>query len=238
MSQKHLAAGAQCPELSPDKLRLYSMRFCPYAQRTRMVLHLLQIPHEVVNINLKNKPDWFLTKNPFGTVPVLEENNKIVYESAVCDEYLTDVYGSKGLIASDPYEKARAKILMDTYGKVTDKFYGLLRTTTDEDKKKVTEELHKALHFLETSLERKYFGGDQPLIVDFHMWPWFERMPMLEQLTGVHVLPEDKFPKLKSWAKAMLEHPTIQATRFSDDIHVEFFKAMLAGEVPNYDLGL
>ena len=76
----------------------------------------------MVNINLKNKPEWFLEKNPFGLVPVLEENDKIVYESAVCNEYLTDVYGSKGLIPSDPYIKARAKILMETYGKVIMKY--------------------------------------------------------------------------------------------------------------------
>jgi len=155
MTEKSFASGSQCPELAPDKLRLYSMRFCPYAQRTRLVLDYLKIPHETVNINLKDKPDWFLARNPFGLVPVLEQNDKIVYESAVCDEYLMDVYGSKGLIPSDPYKKARARILMDTYGKVTDKFYGLMRAATDEDKKKILEDLHKAANFLETSLTGK-----------------------------------------------------------------------------------
>jgi glutathione S-transferase len=238
MTEKAFAADSQYPELAPDKLRLYSMRFCPYAQRTRLVLDFLKIPHEVVNINLKSKPEWFLERNPYGLVPVLEQNDKIVYESAVCDEYLTDVYGSKGLIPSDPYKKARSRILMDTYSKVTDKFYGVMRSTTDDDRTKATEELHKALNVLETALTGKYFGGEEPGILDFHAWPWFERLPVLEQLTGANVFPEDKLPKLTAWVKTMHELPAVQATRFSVDQHAEFIKPILSGGTPNYDLGL
>jgi len=238
MSERALATGSQCPELAADKLRLYSMRFCPYAQRTRMVLAFLKIPHEVVNINLVDKPEWFFTKNPFGLVPVLEQNDKLVYESAVCDEYLMDVHGSNGLISSDPYQKARAKILMETNGKVTDKFYGLMGAKTDEDRKKNGEELHKALAFLEAALTGKYFGGEQPSILDIHVWPWFERLPTLEKFTGVDTLPEEKFPKLKGWVKTMHELPAVQATRFSDDLHAEFITPYVTGGKRNYDVGL
>lgn len=238
MTEKAYAAGSQYPPLSNGTLRLYSMRYCPYAQRTRLVLDILKVPHEVVNIHLKSKPDWFLARNPFGMVPVLEQNDKIVYESAVCNEYLTDVYGSKGLIPADHYRKARARILMDNYGKVTDKFYGVMRASTDEDKKKAVEEMHKALDFYETSIAGKYFEGDQPTILDMHVWPWFERMPMLEQLVGLKVLPEERFPMLNAWMKTMHNLPAVQATRFSDDLHLEFIKPMLAGGVPNYDAGL
>lgn len=31
---------------------------------------------EVMNINLQNKPDWFLSKNPEGIVPALEHDGK------------------------------------------------------------------------------------------------------------------------------------------------------------------
>jgi glutathione S-transferase len=35
------------------------MRFCPYAERTMLVLLAKGIPFDVVNINLKKKPEWF-----------------------------------------------------------------------------------------------------------------------------------------------------------------------------------
>ena len=34
--------------------------------------------HEVVNINLKDKPDWFLDKNSKGSVPTIELNGKVM----------------------------------------------------------------------------------------------------------------------------------------------------------------
>ena len=74
--------------------------------------------HETVNVNLKWKPDWFLARNPLGLVPVLEENDKIVYESVACDDYLDDIYPQNKLTPSDPYTKARHKTLMEIFNKV------------------------------------------------------------------------------------------------------------------------
>lgn len=42
------------------------MKFCPYAQRTRLVLNAKGIPHDVVNINLKDKPEWYFKIHPEG----------------------------------------------------------------------------------------------------------------------------------------------------------------------------
>lgn len=45
MSQKSYAAGSDFPELEKGKLRLYSMRFDPLAQRARLVLAAKNIPY-------------------------------------------------------------------------------------------------------------------------------------------------------------------------------------------------
>ncbi|CAH3195019.1 unnamed protein product, partial [Porites evermanni] len=55
----HYSKGSEKPPLKGDRLRLYSMRFCPFAQRARLVLAAKGINYECVNINLKDKPDWF-----------------------------------------------------------------------------------------------------------------------------------------------------------------------------------
>lgn len=76
--------------------------------------------YEIVNINTKVKPEWFFSKNPLGLVPVLEKDDKIVYESAICNEYLDEAYSDHGprLFPSDPYAKARMQMLMESCTKV------------------------------------------------------------------------------------------------------------------------
>lgn len=91
----------------------------------------------MVNIHLSKKPEWFLEKiNPLGKVPAIQKDDKVVYESAVCCDYLDQVYPGNKLTPDDPYQQARDKILMEHFGQVcvgvyykifnySDKFYFL-----------------------------------------------------------------------------------------------------------------
>lgn len=54
-------------------------------QRARLVLKAKGIEYDCVNINLKDRPDWFYELNPLGKVPVIEmPDGKVLYESAIC----------------------------------------------------------------------------------------------------------------------------------------------------------
>jgi len=239
MTQKAYAQGSVYPELEKSKIRCYSMRFCPYAQRTLLVLEHFKIPHEVVNINLKNKPDWFLERTPLGLVPMLQQDDKTVYESAICDEYLDEVYGKSSLQPQDPYLKARAKIMMQTFAsKVTPKYYSILKACSEEDRAKQLQELQTALKPFEEELRETYFGGGQPAMLDYDIWPFFERMPAVKVLHGIDPLPADKFPKLFKWAEAMKQLPAVKEVYHDPDRHAAFIKTYIAGGVPDYDLGL
>ncbi|KAI5245672.1 Glutathione S-Transferase Omega-2 [Manis pentadactyla] len=49
--------------------------------------------HEVININVRNKPEWYYTKHPFGQIPGLENSQcHLIYESVVACEYLDGTY--------------------------------------------------------------------------------------------------------------------------------------------------
>ena len=41
---------------------------------------------------MKNKSKELLERNPYGKVPVLEDDGAVIYESAVIDEYLDEKY--------------------------------------------------------------------------------------------------------------------------------------------------
>lgn len=55
-----------------------------------------------------------------GQVPVLAwksgGKDKSVYESLICNEFVEDKYPEHRMMPSDPYEKARCKLIIDRYG--------------------------------------------------------------------------------------------------------------------------
>jgi len=238
---KTFAAGAEFPPTTPGRLRLYSMRFCPFAQRTRLVLAHKNIPFETVNVHLKQKPDWFLARNPLGLVPVLEKDDQVVYESTATMDWLDEVYPDNKLVPTDPYRKAWDRICSEYFGKVTSNMYAL---RSAEDKDKHLEPLHKAYQYYEDILAQRggpFFGGAAPCMVDFHMWPHMERMAaMMAKIEPRAVVDKAKFPRFGgAWYDAMYALPAVKATMFDSETHMKFFKSFVDSPMnPDYDIGL
>ncbi|ESN94052.1 hypothetical protein HELRODRAFT_180212 [Helobdella robusta] len=232
--------GSVFPPLEKGKLRLYSMRFCPYAERTRMILQFLNVPHEIVNINLRDKPDWFVERNPLGLVPVLEIDDKVIFESPICAEYIDEVYGDNKLLTKDPYKRAQQKMLLERFSKLPVGFYAGFRSKDPEELKKGSAEVNKVLQIFEDQLTTKYFGGDHPNLVDLHIWPWFERFELVKQVSGHEFMKEGVYPKLDHWMKTMYELPAVKACLTPTKDNVEFIKQYANPDVaiPDYDIGL
>lgn len=74
-------------------------------------------------------------------------------------------------------------------------------------------------------------------MLDFLIWPYFERWCLLESIGNYKPSP-DRFPKLYAWIARMFEQPAVKATMFSPTAHEIFTKKFLSGEVPDYDYGL
>lgn len=61
---------------------LYSFRRCPYAMRARLAITYANVPVELREVQLRNKPSALLTVSPKGTVPVLVlSSGRVVDES-------------------------------------------------------------------------------------------------------------------------------------------------------------
>ena len=56
---------------APPRLQLISHRLCPYVQRVAIVLAEKNQFFERINIDLANKPEWFMSISPLGKTPVL-----------------------------------------------------------------------------------------------------------------------------------------------------------------------
>merc|ERR1719400_2035502 len=104
----HLAAGSPPPAVNPDRVTVYNMRFCPYAQRTILVLLAKKIPFDVVNINLQRKSEWFLDQT-WGLVSVVRHRGKFIMESLINSDYIEDQFPETKLHPEDPFEKAQGR---------------------------------------------------------------------------------------------------------------------------------
>ena len=70
-------------------------------------------------MDLKNKPAWYWERNPNGTVPILEQNGHVIYESTATCEWLDDVFPHCRLTPGDPYVTAKDRMLLEYFSKVT-----------------------------------------------------------------------------------------------------------------------
>ena len=115
--------------------KLYSAWFCPFAQRAWIALLAKGTEFEYIEQDPYNKtPEW-LAINPLGMVPVIVHNNKSVYESAVCIEYVDEAWPSEPrLLPTDPYDRAYARIWGDFIGKkIVPLFYSLLMKQNQDE---------------------------------------------------------------------------------------------------------
>src|SRR5260221_14404597 len=71
-------------------LKLISHKLCPYVQRAVIALTEKGVAFERIDIDLANKPDWFLAISPLGRTPVLQVGETAIFESAVILEYLEE----------------------------------------------------------------------------------------------------------------------------------------------------
>src|SRR5580704_17209274 len=72
------------------KLTLISHKLCPYVQRAVIALSEKDVPFERIDIDLSNKPDWFLKISPLGKTPVLLVGDHAIFDSALILEYLEE----------------------------------------------------------------------------------------------------------------------------------------------------
>nr|KAG5702776.1 hypothetical protein BaRGS_003650 [Batillaria attramentaria] len=203
--------------------------------RARLTLAHKKIPYETVNISLKQKPEWFLERNPGGMVPVVEKDDKIVYESLIVADYLDNVYPDNRLVPADPYRKARDAMLIDYYGnKYISNYYKIVFSEgKDEEAAKV---LNTALQKLDDELAKrgtKFFGGDQVAFIDYMLWPWLERVEVLTRCNPVVVVSATSFPRVHAWIQVMLTLPAVKECLFDVDTHMKFYKQH---ETVNVDL--
>ena len=97
-------------------LTLYHGVTSTCSKRVRMTLAEKGVEWESVHLDLSKRDNLnpeYLKINPNGVVPTIVHDGNVLYESNFIIEYLDDVFPEPALRPSDPYERARMRILMD-----------------------------------------------------------------------------------------------------------------------------
>src|SRR5216684_7009504 len=82
-------------------IRLYDYPDCPFCQKVRVVLAEKDLEFEKLLVDLRKgeqKSPEFLKLNPYGKVPVLIDDDVVVYDSTIINEYLDEEYPNPQLM--------------------------------------------------------------------------------------------------------------------------------------------
>jgi len=163
---------------------------------------------------MEQKSPQHLKRNPYGKIPVIDDDGKLLFESCIINEYLDEKYPNPPLQPKDPYLRSRGRILVDYFLNYLHEAYWALRgemikkNEADRDPKIIAEtrkEVTARLQYLEEALgDKPFFLGDYSL-TDIAMLP---RFPRLEKYG---VLPSPSLPNLTAWFDRMKQRPAVQA---------------------------
>ena len=182
---------------------LYDAARCPYCARVRIVLAEKGVPHETVEIDLRDRPAWLYELNPSGKVPVIEEDGWVLPESAVIGEYLNERYPEPPLWPDDPGERAAARLLVFRFDDFSRPYYALRRG--DDGARSGFE---AELAFLDGLLAGSpWLSGRAFGLADIAFLPWLLRA---RDLLGIELEP---WPSVAAWVERACERPSLAAER-------------------------
>ncbi|KAI7747692.1 hypothetical protein M8C21_029030 [Ambrosia artemisiifolia] len=202
-------------------LKLYG--FVPSNATFRALVSLYEkdLDVEFVKVHMaarEHKTPQFLSRNPFGQVPVLEDGDITVFESRAITQYVARAYADKGnelMINNDPKKMAIQSVWMQVESQKFDipshklaieLYYNVLHRGREVDEALVAEykpKLESVLDVYEQRLkESKYLGGDSFTLVDLH------HLPNVYYLMATEVKKLfDARPHVSAWAADILSRP-------------------------------
>ncbi|KAJ7106319.1 glutathione S-transferase [Mycena epipterygia] len=202
-------------------LKLYAVSFLGGGSALiPMVLAEKRIPFELVAVDMENgahKNPEFIAKNPFGQIPVIDDDGFILYETRAICRYLAEKYADQGtpLIPTSLKEKAifeqAASIELTSFFPQVVKVYmqSIMKKRQgvpidDALLAEAVSEFSPKLDVYEVILgKQKFLGGNEFTLADlFHLYS----IPMLAE-AGIDIMG-NRGPNVTRWWKDVISRPT------------------------------
>jgi glutathione S-transferase len=193
--------------MTSPPLVLVSHRLCPYAQRAAIALAEKAVPFERIDVDLGNKPGWFLSLSPLGKTPVLKVGDAAIFESAVILEYLEETQ-PLALHPADPLKRAEHRAWIEFGSAVLGDIAGLYCAAEAAAFEARIVALGAKFDRLESRLVGPYFDGDRFSLVDAAFGPVFRYFDVFDRIGDFGVLAGK--PKSAAWRMRLAERPSIR----------------------------
>lgn len=190
-------------------LVLISHNLCPYVQRAAISLLEKEVAFERRDVDLTNKPDWFLAVSPLGKTPVLAVDGDAIFESAAILEYLEDSL-APALHPRDPVERARHRGWMEIGSAILNDIAGLYNAQDRDRFDAKTAALRSKFERVENALgEGPYFRGNDFTLVDAVFAPVFRYFDTFDGIADFGILTG--MPALAAWRRNLAKRPSVAA---------------------------
>jgi len=166
-------------------MKLYYHPLSGHAHRARLFVSLLGLPHELVEVDLMagaHKRPEFLAMNPFGQVPVLDDDGTIVPDSNAILVYLALRESRQDWLPQDPAGAAAVQKWLSlaagevAYGACAARLITVFGAKFNADE--VIGRAHATLQKVEGALEgRDWLVGAGPTIADVALYSYLAQAP-------------------------------------------------------------
>ncbi|MDH3031369.1 glutathione S-transferase family protein [Methylobacterium fujisawaense] len=166
-------------------MKLYHHPLSGHAHRARLFLSLVGAPHELVEVDLKageHKTPAFRAMNPFGQVPVLDDDGVIVSDSNAILVYVAKRLGRSDWLPEDPQGAAAVQRWLSVaagelaYGPAAARLITVFGATFNPEE--VIARAHTLLARLEAHLDgRDWLAAERPTIADVALYSYLARAP-------------------------------------------------------------
>jgi glutathione S-transferase len=191
------------------KLKLISHKLCPYVQRAVIALTEKVVPFERIDIDLANKPDWFLRISPLGKTPVLQVCDRAIFESAVILEYLEETQ-QRPLHPADPLTRAEHRAWIEFGSALLSDIAGFYAAKDEASFKAKAAQLSERFARLEAHVAAApWFDGERFALVDAVFGPVFRYFDVFDEIADFAILADK--PKLKRWRSSLAQRSSVRA---------------------------
>ena len=166
-------------------MKLYFHPLSGHSHRVRLFLSLLGIEHEQIVVDLtkrEQKTPEFLKLNPFGQVPVIDDQGTVVVDSNAILVYLAKKYDKTGWLPEEPAAAAAVQKWLSVaagdvaYGPAAARLVTVFGATFNADE--VIARAHVLLKRVEAALaDREWIAAARPTLADLALYGYIARAP-------------------------------------------------------------